>query len=441
MTKLRGFSILFSMLLILQLLVPIPTTFANPALGAGHGESNGRIEVKKVDQSKEAIKWHVVMNASGQENNGIGAKISFSPGLTHGSITEIQNVEIKKTADGYDIKTPAGSEAFELELVTNIKDSKQTIYEVQALATFPDGQFEASDQTTLPRESSEGSVINDDGQVAEEEKPANQNQEKPTTPDQDSSDQKKESNEAGKETEHEKPKVENSPPEEKPKIENSGPEEKDVKQIEGKPHPPFLSTARPSALAGMQSGSEWPAPGSLKLMKDATPTGTYAEWEVELAIEGKNVKTSSDIVLVLDKSNSMGLGRRLSKAKQAANEFVDNLLLEGSSTRIALVSFNHQATINQDFSGYSNKRQLKNAINGVWPSGGTNIQAGLHQAQTMLARSSADQKVIVVLSDGEPTYSFQASNASAYSWPGNKYRFILSNFDYNTIIGSGGATI
>lgn len=425
------------MLLMLQLLVPIPTTFANPTIGAGHGDSNGRIEVKKVDQSKEAIKWRVVMNASGQENNGIGTKISFSPGLAHGSITEIQSVEIKKTADGYDIKTPAGSEAFELELVTNIKDSKQTIYEVQAIATYTDGEFEASDQTTLPKESSEGSVIKDDDQVAEEEKSTNQNQEKPTTPDQDSSDQKKESNEAGKETEHEKPQIENSAPEEKPKIENAGPEEKDVEQIEGKPHPPFLSTARPSALAGIQSGSEWPAPGSLKLTKDATPTGTYAEWEVELTIEGKNVKTSSDIVLVLDRSGSMSEGRRLLKAKQAANEFVDNLLLEGSSTRIGLVTFSEGARKNQDFSGYSNKQQLKNAINSVWASGGTNIQAGLHQAQTMLAGSNADQKIIVVLSDGEPTYSFRASNASAYSWPGNKYRYILSNFNYSNFIGLG----
>ena len=51
---------------------------------------------------------------------------------------------------------------------------------------------------------------------------------------------------------------------------------------------------------------EWPAEGSINLIKDAQPVededGVY---EITLTIQGKNYKTTSDVVLVIDNSNSM----------------------------------------------------------------------------------------------------------------------------------------
>src|SRR5690625_7869462 len=55
----------------------------------------------------------------------------------------------------------------------------------------------------------------------------------------------------------------------------------------------------------------------------------------------------------------------------------------------------------------------------------------------MLIESKAKQKTIVLMSDGQPTYSFRANSAKSYSWPDNKYDFILSNFNYNSRLGSG----
>src|SRR5699024_8451288 len=170
-------------------------------------------------------------------------------------------------------------------------------------------------------------------------------------------------------------------------------------------------------------------------------TGSFAEWEVALNVQGKNLKTSSDIVLVFDRSNSM-YASRLAKAKAAAKQFVDNLLIDDQSTvRIALVPFGTNADAHTDFQSFSEKQRLKNAIDAIRVTGGndggTNIQAGLHSAQSLLSNSDADQKTIVLLSDGEPTYSFKAGNATAHSWPGNKYNFILSDFNYNNRIGSG----
>ncbi|GIN90278.1 hypothetical protein J22TS1_13290 [Siminovitchia terrae] len=418
MSTFRRLSVVISILLVMQLLVPISTTFAETSDEASKEDSDGRIKVESVDQSQESIKWQVTINASETENDGISTKIRFSSGLSHGTITEVKNAKIKKNDEGYDIQTPAGNETYKFEVEAGISDPNQSAYELTTVSEYSDGEFEAFSRT-VPKEEP----------AVEESKDTDKKEEPESVKE--------------KETDAEK---EKAPAEETPlendsenssENEEADSEEVDSEEINGQPHPPFLTTSRPNALKGVRSGPNWPEPGSLKLTKDGTPTGKYAEWEVELTIEGKNLKTSSDIVIVFDKSGSMSTGQRLSKAKAAANQFVDQLLIEGSSTRIALVSFSTESSRDQDFTGYSNKQQLKNRINAIPANGGTNIQAGLHQAQTLLAGSNADLKTIVLLSDGEPTYSFRAGSASAYTWPGNKYNFILSNFNYNNRIGPG----
>lgn len=418
MSTFRRLSVVISILLVMQLLVPISTTFAETSEEASKEDSDGRIKVESVDQSQESIKWQVTINASETENDGISTKIRFSSGLSHGTITEVKNAKIEKNDEGYDIQTPAGNETYKFEVEAGISDPNQSAYELITVSEYSDGEFEAFGRT-VPKE-----------EPAVEESKDTDKKEEPESVKEKETDAEKE-----KALAEETP-LENDP-ETSSENEESDSEEADSEEINGQPHPPFLTTSRPNALKGVRSGPNWPEPGSLKLTKDGTPTGKYAEWEVELTIEGKNLKTSSDIVIVFDKSGSMSTGQRLSKAKAAANQFVDQLLIEGSSTRIALVSFSTESSRDQDFTGYSNKQQLKNRINAIPANGGTNIQAGLHQAQTLLAGSNADLKTIVLLSDGEPTYSFRAGSASAYTWPGNKYNFILSNFNYNNRIGPG----
>lgn len=54
------------------------------------------------------------------------------------------------------------------------------------------------------------------------------------------------------------------------------------------------------------------------------------------------------------------------------------------------------------------KERLTSAINGISAKGGTHIQAGIHLAQQILDADKREKvkKLIVVLSDGEPTYSY-----------------------------------
>lgn len=161
----------------------------------------------------------------------------------------------------------------------------------------------------------------------------------------------------------------------------------------------------------------WPAPGSIKLDKDAAAVvGAENLWEVTLGIQGKNFETTSDVVLVIDNSNSMYKNNRMVQTKAAANAFVDALLTQDSATRIAVVVFN--LTVKQTgFYDYSNKEELKAYINAVSQNkddGGTFTQLGIKTARDLLKSSASTglNKNIVLLSDGDPTASYRVTGTA-----------------------------
>lgn len=174
--------------------------------------------------------------------------------------------------------------------------------------------------------------------------------------------------------------------------------------------------ALPSFAADEETGGgtaatqpEWPAEGSIKLDKDAKAVeGQENLWEVTLGIQGKNYKTTSDVVLVIDCSGSMDEGSKLTNTRAAAKAFGEKLLTEGSATRIAIVTFIDEATAYNDGHFYtaSELSAFETAVDkATYANGGTNQQAGIHKAQELLAASTGRQKNIVILSDGEATYS------------------------------------
>ena len=178
--------------------------------------------------------------------------------------------------------------------------------------------------------------------------------------------------------------------------------------------------------------------------------------QVTLGIQGKNYKTTSDVVLVIDCSGSME-GTKLTNTRKAAKAFGDKLLTENSTTRIAIVTFIDTATAYNSGHFYtaSELDDFKAAVDAAtYANGGTNQQAGIHVAQQLLASASSigKQKNIVILSDGEPTYSHPFVATATYEgcerlnsyWCGNygprDGRFTnVGAFtpDYNTEIGSG----
>lgn len=165
---------------------------------------------------------------------------------------------------------------------------------------------------------------------------------------------------------------------------------------------------------------------------------------VQFEIEVDEIKTSeftgknTDVVLVIDTSGSMGDNSKLGNMKLAANKFIASFLEaeEGKTNpyaqyvRIGIVSYESTATKVKDFT--KDASALKTAVNGLVADGGTNIQDGIRKGQAMLNASNADNKIMVLLSDGEPTYSFKGT---AYDTAKN----LIVAFDYNTRKGSGGS--
>lgn len=195
----------------------------------------------------------------------------------------------------------------------------------------------------------------------------------------------------------------------------------------------------------------WPAPGSIKLDKDAAAVENETNlWEITLGIQGKNFETTSDVVLVIDCSGSMK-GDKLTNTREAAKAFGQKLLTEGSTTRIAIVTFIDEATAynNGHFYGATELSVFEAAVDAAtYANGGTNQQAGLHVAQQLLNTSAAGLKNIVILSDGEATFSHPFAAAATYAnceaWTslgcprGGKITNIGAFApDYSSVIGQG----
>ena len=188
----------------------------------------------------------------------------------------------------------------------------------------------------------------------------------------------------------------------------------------------------------------------------AAVDGQPNTYDVTLTVTTKDTVSttpaqSTDVVLVIDASNSMDRSK-LSNAKSAAREFSSIVLGAGAAgeNRIAVVSYGKTSEAQCGLS--DSYWTVQNAINGIYANGGTNIQAGLKAARDILDDSTADNKVILVLSDGEPTYSFRVQGTAQWTgcyegrhgrhyWTGDikKGTVQFTGFDYSHVVGSGSA--
>ncbi|MDO4772517.1 MAG: S-layer homology domain-containing protein [Bacillota bacterium] len=168
------------------------------------------------------------------------------------------------------------------------------------------------------------------------------------------------------------------------------------------PEPQAFYGTLSTSKGGMQ-------PGELSISKTATPSKDEGVWDIELSLTGKDVIQSTDIVLVIDSSGSMHSQNRMENAKKAAKNFIQKELTEKakSYTRIAVVSFSDNARIEQNLTNDADL--LNQAVEKLSASGGTHTQAGLYQAELIL-KDSPGNKVIILLSDGEPTYGYDVKD-------------------------------
>ena len=203
---------------------------------------------------------------------------------------------------------------------------------------------------------------------------------------------------------------------------------------------PFFAPLSQLMAVGYKPNND--TPGSLSLSKTAAPNPNSSlkdniwEWDITLTLHGVNLKTTSDIVILIDTSYSMDSGGKLAGVKAAANEFVRTLLPAGNdgSTRIALVSFSSKATINYGFT--SKAGDLTKEIDKLFTNGSTFMQAGIMQAQSLLDDSTAKNKYILLLSDGEPTYSYKirgVSDGLTANYSDNDHTWQSWNINYENL--------
>lgn len=168
---------------------------------------------------------------------------------------------------------------------------------------------------------------------------------------------------------------------------------------------------------------------------------------ITITVNGANATISTqtvgktDVVFVMDLSNSMK-GNKLTAAKAAAVSFASGILNGNTDkVRVGVASFGKYGY--QDLSLTNSITSVTDKINNLvtapgQDSGGTNIQAGIIAAESLLANSNAVNKIIVILSDGQPTYSYQgtAVNSNKTTLNDGSQLKLITKFN-NTIKGGG----
>ena len=136
-------------------------------------------------------------------------------------------------------------------------------------------------------------------------------------------------------------------------------------------------------------------------------TNTWTS-DVTLSLPSAEENLASDVVFVLDKSQCRNA------SATAAKELVSQLLaqqeLEKATLKVGVVAFGGTAIVVRDLKEITDAKDLEDAVSNKNVGGlhGTNIQAGLIEADKMLSEDtevSDNRKYVVLISDGH-TYEF-----------------------------------
>ena len=185
--------------------------------------------------------------------------------------------------------------------------------------------------------------------------------------------------------------------------------------------------------------------GEILLTKTATKKdkekGRSADVTLTVNANGFTTVDKTDVVLVLDRSTSMN-GTSMENTKKAAKDLVDLLITDKTkdNTRAAIVTYGSDLLTSYTSNSLTNNATaLKNTINSIpnsMDNQGTNVHAGLIKAEELLKNSGDDtQKIVILLSDGEPTYYIGTDNKRHGMGNSDNYENDYCSWNYRKNIG------
>ena len=172
----------------------------------------------------------------------------------------------------------------------------------------------------------------------------------------------------------------------------------------------------------------------------STKDAANGKYTVKFEVKGEETTETRPvyIVVVFDRSASMGNSTKWNNAVTGAKAFAKQITESIPTSKLALVTFstsakNSRGFAHKDFENQNNN--FKNLFDKA--NGGTNLQAGLVEAQKLLENNIPDEdkptalKYVVVMSDGEPTFynKEQSSCPNGEYYPG-----------YSNVCGYGDST-
>ena len=160
------------------------------------------------------------------------------------------------------------------------------------------------------------------------------------------------------------------------------------------------------------------------------------DYTLTLDVTGKRgEKSGIDVLLVIDKSGSMGTWpgypndendffNLLPDLKDTVTETIIPAVLPNTDSinSIAAVSFSSSNYSNSetDWKGYNNRNEITSWINNLEAGGGTNWELAMMKAEQKLEeRVSNNQKVVIFLSDGAPGYYYEWGIEQGSGTPNN----------------------
>ena len=131
-------------------------------------------------------------------------------------------------------------------------------------------------------------------------------------------------------------------------------------------------------------------------------------------VESQTVQAKVDVLLIVDRSGSMGYDdygeetndkdkQRLTKLKTAVSGLVTDFNDKGIDAQYNLVSFAADAK-NEKAGTWMDGSALTTAVNSLTANGGTNYDLAFQKVETPLSQARSDAtKIVIFLTDGQPT--------------------------------------